>query len=473
MVNEIPSIATFNRTNGSFINKYSPDDGELMFKVPKYGKSEIEWLYDESRKSFSNFKDSTVFQRTVILNKIIENLKNSRNVFVNLVAAETGKSRKLSELEFDTGIKFGESLIGLARFIDGISIPSSVTNKEVLYKRVPYGVAGLIVSFNTPLPNYAWKVFPSFLSGNVSILKPSPHTAASAQLFYECFAKDETYPNTLFIAHGDAQTGKMLSELDLDLFSFTGSFEAGIKIQKNIAHLMRKNIFELGGNNCFILTKSADLGRSIDYVLNSAFSNAGQRCAAASRLLIAEEVYSDVIKLLTDKLSLITLGTNDQDLHGPVIDEPSMVKVEKYLEVCKSKGLKVTQFGESKKKIGYFVQPTLVEGFLDNLELTVDEIFAPVLRIIRFSSNNEAISIANNTGYNLTAAVWTSDLNESNYFASKLSSGLININGPTHGSEFQFPFGGIGKSGNGSKEVGLYCLDEYSNHKVITRTYYA
>lgn len=472
MVIKVSSISVFDETKGPFISKYSPVNGELMFKVPVYGKSEIDWLFNEARKSLDSFRESSIFQRTEILNSIIENLKHNKNDFVDLVAAETGKSRKLSEIEFDTAIRFGESLVGFARFQDGISIPSSVNNKEVIFKKIPYGVAGLIVSFNTPLPNYAWKVFPSFLAGNISILKPSPHTSASAQLFYECFRKVDTYSNTLLIAHGDAETGRILSELDLDLISFTGSYDAGISIQKNTSHLMRKNIFELGGNNAFIITRNANLERATDYVLNSAFSNAGQRCAAASRLLINQDIYPEILGLLTKKLSEINIGTEDLDLHGPVIDEASMLRAEKYISKCKLNGYVVSQFGVKPKEKGFFVQPTLVEGFDSDFEFTFEEIFAPVLRVIKFSSNDEAISIANNTGYNLTSAVWTSDLTESNYFASKLNSGLININGPTHGSEFQFPFGGVRKSGNGSKEVGFSCIDEYSNHKIITRTYH-
>ena len=452
------------------LDKISPIDGKTIYKIPLSRKPEIDDIFVNAQNSRQELFDIGIFNRTKLLELAIDNLLKTRQEIIELVIKETGKSRKLSESEFDTAILFGKSLLGLARFQDGITIPSSDPKKFAYEKRIPFGVAGLIVSYNTPMPNYAWKVFPSFLSGNVSILKPSPHTSGSAQLFVGAFDGIGAPNNSVCLLHGDNETGKILSELELDLLSFTGSYKAGLNIQENTANKMRKNIFELGGNNCLIISKNANIEKAIYAVLNSAFSNSGQRCAAGSRVLIHSEISEEFLEKLKQELINIKVGIDDDAFLGPIIDLEAVSRYKEFVKICGEENLQVTQSKISENLNQYYIAPTLIEGFLENNSLFSTEVFAPILRVATFEDNQGALRLANNSKYSLTAAIWSENLHEINFFVNRLNAGLVNVNGPTHGAEFQFPFGGTGFSGNGTKEVGLQCLDQYSHHKLITIT---
>ena len=455
-----------------FYSKVSPVDSENIYQVPLSRNLEIVDVFNNASTRKKNLENEGVFGRSVILENVIGRLIEKRSEIVNLVIKETGKSRRLSEGEFDAAILFGKSLLGLARFQDDITIPSTNPKKLVYEKRIPFGIAGLIVSYNTPMPNYAWKVFPSFLSGNISILKPSPHTSGSAQLFAEAFESEDVPEFSVCLIHGDGETGKILCNQDLDLMSFTGSYDVGIEIQKSTSPKMRKNIFELGGNNCLIINKSANLYKAVDEILNSAFSNAGQRCAAGSRVILNKEIADSTLKIIKEKLSNLKVGSDEDSFLGPVIDVSAASRYNEFLAACKANNLTISKSDTHTNLNELYLYPALVEGFDEKNPLFAKELFAPILRVAIFESREEALNLANNSKYALTAAVWSNELEEIDFYLNNLSAGLININGPTHGAEFQFPFGGIGHSGNGSKEVGVQCLDQYSHHKLVTITHH-
>lgn len=468
---ELKNVGTESLTE-SFYEKFSPTDGKFLYKVPLSREKNINEVFTKANLARQEFQNKGIFARSLMLDKALDRLSENREKIIELVSKETGKSRYLSESEFDTTILFGRSLAGFARFQEGILIPSSNSKKTVIEKRIPLGIAVLVVSYNTPLPNYAWKVFPSFLSGNISILKPSEHTSGSAQLFVEAFENLDTIEKSVFLIHGDALTGELIVSEEFELLSFTGSYQVGLKIQIKTANKMRKNIFELGGNNCLIINKNSNIELAIDAVINSAFSNAGQRCAAGSRLIVHKDIAEIVVSNLKSKISKLDVGLNQDSMLGPVIDSQAVNRFQKFISDCQDQNFVVTSLGHNPQSTSMYVNPTLVEGFSQNDELFKCEVFSPILRIAVFEDRNHALALANNSNYQLTAAVWSNEIEEINFYVDKIKAGLINVNGPTHGSEFQFPFGGIGNSGNSAKEVGYQCLDQYSHHKVVTTTTY-
>lgn len=451
------------------ISRLSPITQVKIFDTPLSSEKEVRELIDSAKKSLGDIENLGRFERSRLLAAAANYLENFVNEIAHLVHLETGKSLQQSLAEARTGIEFMKNLSGYAIFQDGISIPSKVKGKTVITKSVPYGIAALIVSFNTPIPNYSWKFAPSFLSGNVSILKPSPYTSGSAQFFVEKMIEGGIPKNSFYLFHGDEKAGNALVKSKIDLMSFTGSAQTGQKIMEASSRLIRKNILELGGSNPFIVSKSAKLELAADFLIESGFSNAGQRCAAGSRAIIQEEVFNEFFEIFEEKLAKKSLGTSDADFFGPVISEQAAISIRSYIDRMSVLGNEIKQYGINRESNQQVISATAILCKSKN-ELNGIEIFGPVIRFEKFQNRQEAIELANSNDYGLTSAVWTEDFSEFTYFSERLKFGVVNFNGPTHGAEFQFPFGGTRNSGNGTKEVGLSSLTEYSDTRLISIT---
>lgn len=468
----LTAIEELSNIGGSTPNKclerISPLTGKKVFTVPISGGKEVDEVVRNAQKGYLKFSKVHRLKRAGMLLHAANYLELHSEKLINAVRLETGKSYALATSEFHASIQFMKALAGFSHFYEGNVIPSSDPSKLAYTRLVPFGVAALIVSFNTPIPNYVWKFAPSFMAGNTSILKPSPFTSYSAQLFVKLLIESGVPSESIFLIHGSSEAGRALVTSEAELVSFTGSSLVGREILKSSQHRIRKLILELGGCNPFIVSHSANLSLAADFLIQSAFSNAGQRCAAGSRLIIHSKVEQDFLEILEVKLSTVTLGSSDEDLFGPLIDKTAMARHTDYLNLARSFGLTVREYGNIQSKSDCLPRIALVEkGNLDFPQF-YDEVFSPILRIEKVNSSEEALSAANASKYGLTAAIWTQDIDEISFLSENIEAGVININGPTHGSEFQFPFGGRNDSGNGTKEVGYSCLTEYSDSRLIT-----
>jgi aldehyde dehydrogenase (NAD+) len=251
------------------------------------------------------------------------------------------------------------------------------------------------------------------------------------------------------------------------LLSFTGSLSAGLNIQESSSKKVRKTILELGGSNPFIVFADANLDRAVESVVQSAFSNSGQRCASGSRLYLERAIHVEFISKLKLRLNKLTVGIEKQDEVGTVVDQSALDNYSSFLRLCAGEGNIWISEGRSANTDACIARPALVEIEGDSA-LFQEELFLPILRIASFDDEEQVAKYANASKYGLTAAVWTKSLDRIDYFRKVLKTGVVNFNGPTHGSEFQFPFGGAKSSGNGSKEVGLDSLDEYSFKQITS-----
>lgn len=451
-----------------FITRTSPLDNSLVWRVPNSNAETVRQIVELAHSSKKSIAESGVVYRSRILAEFVQKLKENKDLIIAATRLETGKSSNLAESELFAACEFMQSLAGFARFESGSIIPSQQLNRSVYAERVALGAGALITSFNTPLPNYAWKFAPSFLAGNASILKASELTPLSSTLFGEYF--NETNPPTasLQVVHGGSMTGKLLAHSELDFVSFTGSDSVGIEISKNLNHIKTKMILEMGGNNPFIVHSDAKLEEAVEYLIESAFSNSGQRCAAASRLLIEESIFDQFLERLKASLGKIKIGISETDFMGPVISKEACERIQNFLSAAIHEGAIVERCGIQDPGNELLVSPTIVTNLRMNSELLKRELFGPILRVVKFSEEHEAIRIANSTQYGLTAAVWTQSSLRMQRYKSNLQFGLINFNGPTHGAEFTFPFGGFKNSGNFTREAGRQSLDTYSSLKLIS-----
>ncbi len=335
------------------------------------------------------------------------------------------------------------------------------------------GVAGLIIAANTPIANVAWKAFPALLCGNAAIMKASEDTPLSAWAFGVLAAEAGVPAGVYNTVHGlgDEAGAPIVEHPGVDVVSFTGSCEVGRWIAETCGRRLAKVCLELGGKNPLIVCDDADLPNAVTWTIGSAFSNAGQRCAAGSRILVFDEVYDRFRQLLVEATSRLKVGTADTDDYGPVINEQQMQNMLASVERATKAGARVltggTRMTGEAHRDGYFVPPTILEHVQPNDEISRAELFGPITILYRVRDFDEAIAIANDSPFGLTAAIHTANIHRAMTFIARIQSGVAVVNGGTYGSEPHMPFGGLKQSGNGWREAGTEAIDVYSDLKTI------
>jgi aldehyde dehydrogenase (NAD+) len=415
-----------------------------------------------ARAAQSEWAARTPVERGNVVRAIAELLRERREEASELVAAETGKSPALALGETDAAVEMGFFVAGEGRRSYGRTTTASMPHRTVLTLRRPVGVAALLISFNTPLPNVAWKAFPSIFCGNGSVLKPSEHAPVSAWWLGRLCLEAGLPPGVLNVLQGlGPEAGMPLVEhAGVDLVSFTGSAATGRLIAEAAGRRLAKTVMELGGKNALVVCDDADLDRAVEWTLASAFSNAGQRCAAASRIVVFDAVYDRFRELLVAAVRRL------HDI-GPVISEQSMERILGAVEAASAAGAMVLAGGTRVGNRGWRVAPTVVEGVSADAPLACEELFGPVAALFRVSGFEEAVALVNDSPYGLTAAIHTASVHRAMQFAARVAAGVVVVNAGTHGSEPHMGFGGVKQSGTGWKEAGLEALDVYSETQYV------
>jgi alpha-ketoglutaric semialdehyde dehydrogenase len=416
--------------------------------------AEVDGAVATARRAQREWAKRTPVERGTLVREIALALQARREEAAELVAAETGKSLQLALGEADAAIEMGFFVAGEGRRLYGRTTTSAMPNRTVIATRRPVGVAALIVSFNTPLPNYAWKVFPAVLCGNAAVLKPSEHTPQSAA-FFVALCNEVLPDGVLALVQGGGDVGAALVEhSDVDLVSFTGSAETGRWVNERAGRRLAKVCLELGGKNALVVCDDADLARAVEWSLASAFSNAGQRCAAASRLIVFDTVYDEFRERLIE-------GARDYET-GPVISEASLERILRTIE-----GTNVAVGGRRADRPGAWLEATVLEDVDPNADVSCAELFGPVTILYRVRDLDGAIALVNDSPYGLTAAIHTASLHRAMRFAEEVEAGVVVVNGGTHGSEPHMGFGGVKQSGTGWREAGVEALDVYTEWKYV------
>src|SRR5436190_4842895 len=438
----------------TFVKRRPADGGELCL-VPRSSASDVAGAIEAARAAQPAWAEVTPVERGRLLRELALALQDAREEAVDLVVAETGKAPELALGEADAAVEMGFFVAGEGRRLYGRTTTSAMPHRTVMTVRQPVGVAALIVSFNTPLPHYAWKVFPAVLCGNACVLKPSEHTPASAAQFGR-LCNEILPPGVVNVVHGlGEEVGPpLVGSPDVDLVSFTGSARTGRWINEHAGRRLAKVCLELGGKNALVVCDDADLERAVEWSLASAFSNAGQRCAAASRIVVFDAVYDEFRERFAG-----AARTYDP---GPVISEASLVRILAALA-----GAAVVTGGERIDRPGWWLEPTILEDVAPDAELSRSELFGPVTILYRVRDLEEAIVIVNDSPYGLTSAIHTASVHRAMAFADAVEAGVVVINGGTHGSEPHMGFGGVKESGTGWREAGVEALDVYTEWKYV------
>ena len=459
--------------DGRTFAKVDPATGREICRVARSSAADVSRAVDIAKRAQPGWAALTVVKRGDILRQIALLMRERREALAELVALETGKSKKDALGETDAAIEMGFFVAGEGRRFYGQTTTSAVPNKAAMVVRQPLGVAGLIIAANTPIANVAWKAFPALLCGNAAILKAAEDTPLSAWAFAQ-LAREAGVPDGVYTTiHGlGPEAGAPLVEHpDVAVVSFTGSCEVGRWIAETAGRRLAKTCLELGGKNPLIVCDDADLKNAVTWAIGSAFSNAGQRCAAGSRLIVFDGVYDRFRTMLVEAAGRLKVGTSDADDYGPVINHEQMANMLSAVERAKADGASVLTGGHrltgSGYGDGYFVAPTILEHVGPNDEISRSELFGPITCLYRVTSFDEAIALANDSPFGLTASIHTQNIHRAMTFLGRIQAGVAVVNGGTYGSEPHMPFGGLRQSGNGWREAGTQALDVYSDLKTI------
>ena len=460
-------------SDGRTFAKLDPATGREICRVARSSAADVQLAVDAAKRAQPAWAAMTVVKRGDILRQIALLMRDRRDQIADLVARETGKSKRDALGETDAAIEMGFFVAGEGRRFYGQTTTSAVPNKAAMVVRQPLGVAGLIIAANTPIANVAWKAFPALLCGNAAILKAAEDTPLSAWAF-GLLAREAGVPEGVYATiHGlGPEAGAPLVEHpDVAVVSFTGSCEVGRWIAETAGRRLAKTCLELGGKNPLIVCDDADLKNAVTWSIGSAFSNAGQRCAAGSRLIVFDAVYDRFRAMLVDAAQRLKVGTSDTDDYGPVINHEQMTNMLAAVERAKVAGATVLTGGHRLTGAGYgdgyFVAPTILEHVGPNDEISRSELFGPITCMYRVSSFEEAVALANDSPFGLTASIHTQNINRAMTFLGRIQAGVAVVNGGTYGSEPHMPFGGLRQSGNGWREAGTQALDVYSDLKTI------
>lgn len=457
-------------THNAWLDKINPATGKLVSQFANSHEADVTTAVAAAVAAFPAWSATTPVARGQLLAAIAAIMKQRKQELADCIALETGKPPKDAAGEVGAAILQCEYFAGEGMRLFGQSLTSGMPNKYSHTVRQPLGVAALIVPANTPIANIAWKLFPALICGNSVVLKASEDSPEIALLMAQ-IAKEAGLPKgVLSVVQGSGSTAgnALVNDVRVNVISFTGSTAVGKIIAQVAGKRLARVSLELGGKNPLLVCDDAELEQAVHWASLSAFSNAGQRCAAASRIIVMDKVYDTFRDKLVAKAQSLKLGVTDDCDLGPVINARQHQNILAAIKEASTQGGKILCGGGAPAGDGYYITPTLIEGLSADAELSRTEIFGPVACLYRVKDMQEALAVANDTEYGLTAAIHTTNVDRAMWFAQRIHSGLVNVNIGTFGSEPHMPFGGMGASGNGTREPGLQALDVYSEFKNIS-----
>ncbi|PTM93371.1 aldehyde dehydrogenase family protein [Mycoplana dimorpha] len=432
--------------------------------------ADIDRAVAAAKRAFSTYSRTSVDERIALLEKLLSIYKRRYDEMARTITLELGAPITMStEQQADVGVGH------LQGFIDALK---RLKSREVLpngdvVRREPIGVCGLITPWNWPINQIALKVVPALATGCTCVLKPSEFTPLNALLYAEMVDEAGFPAGTFNLVNGDGlECGAALSKhMDIDMMSFTGSTRAGIAVSKDAADTVKRVTLELGGKSPNLVFADADLEGRVAGSVAECFNNSGQSCDAPTRMLVERSVYDMVLEIAERAGKAATVGNPEEPgSHiGPLVSHVQFGRVQALIEAGVAEGARVLVGGPGKPEgyeTGYYVRPTIFADVKNDMRIAREEVFGPVLSIIPFDTEEEAIAIANDTDYGLAAYVQTGDPDRAERVAARLRAGMVHINGGPH--RYGSPFGGYKQSGNG-REGGIFGLEDFLEVKTVHR----
>ena len=467
-----------NPINGDFIDNYNPSIGEVYGQIPNSSKEDVELAYQAAEKAFPSWSNTTLNQRHKILSKIADLIEQNLDKLAEAESKDNGKPLSLAK-----AIDIPRASSNFRFFANAITQFSSEAHESVglnavnFTLRQPIGVVGCISPWNLPLYLFTWKIAPAIAAGNCVVAKPSEVTPMTAFLLGEICNKAGLPKGVLNIVHGlGGSTGQSIVEHpNIKAISFTGGTTTGAHIAKIAAPMFKKLSLELGGKNPNIIFADCDYDKMLNTTVRSSFANQGQICLCGSRIFVEEKIYEKFKKDFVQKVSELKVG-NPFDATtnvGALVSKPHLEKVKSYIDIAEEEGGTILFGGKTVTvkdcENGYYLQPTIIEVSSNDCKLNQEEIFGPVVTIMSFKTDEEALQLANNVKYGLSATLWTNNLNRTMNLSKQLHSGIVWVNTWLM-RDLRTPFGGQKDSGVG-REGGFEALRFFTEPKNVCIKY--
>ena len=461
-------------TGATFENINPADTRDVIGTFPRSGAEDVTRAVASAKKGFETWRRTPAPGRGDVLRRVGDLLTARKEDIASLMTREMGKPLNETRGDVQEGIDTAYYAGSEGRRLFGHTVPSELRNKWAMSFRRPIGVAGLVTPFNFPMAIPTWKMFPALVCGNAVIIKPAedvPHTAA---VLVELLLEAGLPPEVIQLVHGPGEDAgaALVQHPDVPIISFTGSTETGRIVGEICGRLHKRLSLEMGGKNAMIVLDDADLELALEGVLWGAFGTTGQRCTATSRLILEDGIHDTFVSMLEQRVRALRLGdgrAEGTDV-GPLINEGAVEKVERYVEVGRAEGAELRCGGVRARanglERGHFFEPTIFTNVKPRSRLEQEEIFGPLLSVIRVRTPDDAFAVNNDVKYGLSSSLYTNSVSLAFRGLNELDNGITYINAPTIGAEAHLPFGGVKQTGNGHREGGWEVYEFYSETKV-------
>ncbi|MGH9947568.1 MAG: aldehyde dehydrogenase family protein [Pyrinomonadaceae bacterium] len=455
------------------INPANTDD--VIGTIELASREETRKAVEAAFNAFRKWKATPAPARGRIVSRAARLMEERKEELSAAITREEGKTISEARGEVQRAINVVEFCAGESRRMTGETIPSELPANFAYTIKEPHGVVACITPWNFPIAIPAWKLAPALVAGNTVVFKPATLTPLTATLMTEVFIEAGIPKGVLnmVLGSGSEAGDEIVNHPAIKAISFTGSTETGLKLYAQVAPRGVKVQAEMGGKNPVVVLEDCDMELAVESTAQGAFGSTGQRCTATSRAVVIDKIADEFVEKIVERAKSFKLGDGSDPANdiGPSVDEGQFDTVLKYIDIGREDGAKLLCGGKRATgdglENGFFVEPTVFDNVTHEMRIAREEIFGPVLSVLRVKDFDEAMMVANDCEYGLSSSVFTNDANSMYRFIDEIESGMTHINSPTTGGEAHIPFGGTKNTGLGAREQGSTSLDFYTELKVV------
>jgi aldehyde dehydrogenase (NAD+) len=451
------------------------DTSDVLGTIRQATRDEARSAVEAASEAFNEWRRTPAPARGRIVGRAARLMEEHKEELAQLLTREEGKTISESRGELQRSINVAEFCAGEARRLNGETIQSELPSNFAYTIKQPLGVVACVTPWNFPVAIPVWKIAPALVAGNAVVYKPASLTPATAVRIVEIF-EEAGIPKgvlNLILGSGSDAGDEIINHPAVKAVSFTGSNEVGIRLYEQVSRRGAKVQCEMGGKNPVVVLEDADLELAVESTAQGAFGSSGQRCTATSRAVVVEDIADRFVDALVKRAESMKIGAGSDPATemGPSVDEGQFKTVLQYIDIGREDGAElkcggVRAEGDGLDK-GYFVRPTVFDRVTHDMRIAREEIFGPVLSVLRVKDFDEAMQVANDSEYGLSSSIFTNDATRIFRFVDEIETGMTHINSPTTGGEAHIPFGGIKGTGIGDREQGSTALDFYTDLKVV------
>jgi aldehyde dehydrogenase (NAD+) len=463
-------------SSGRRVQDLNPaDTSDVIADAPSSTAAEAAEACDAAARAFDGWRNTPAPVRGQLLYRVQRRMEERRQELAEALTREEGKTIGESRGEVQRAINVIEFFAGEARRITGDTIPSELPHNFCYTVKQPVGPVAIITPWNFPVAIPIWKMAPALVSGNTVVFKPASLTPLTATIITEIFEQCGIPPGVLNLIHGGGREvgDTVVKHPAIQAVSFTGSNDVGVGLYSAAAARGIKCQCEMGGKNPIVVLADADLDLAVESTVQGAFGSTGQRCTATSRAVVEDSIANEFVERLHARAAQLVVGNglDPKTNVGPSVDDSQLGTVLEYVGIGRSEGATLVRGGarlqDGGRDRGFFVEPAIFDNVQAGMRIAQEEIFGPVLSVIRASDAKSALKVANGVRFGLSASIYTSDVASMFRFVDQLEAGIIHVNSPTVGGEAHIPFGGMKATGVGLREMGSVAIDFYTELKVV------